>query len=392
MTHADFQQQLKELLYLEDMGQYDIILASIVANSLKLGDPVWLTLIGPSSGGKSQIIRPFAKSRGELIHRVDDMTANTFMSGTMAQEDSLLGRIGKHGIICMDDLTVLFSKNPEERQAILSQFRMVYDGRFSKSSGNKKEDLVWEGYMGMIAGSTPAIYRYLNEVADMGERFVIYRMKEFDTDKMLDHILGNQISSRDLDEALSAMLSEFIPLVLNDIDQDLLILDDWVEKEVKFFARQCALMRTPVHIDQYRQMVDEFPQPEVPSRVMNQLLPLAQALQVVIGKKLDEETIKPILWVAYSLSNDKRRAFLRAVVGLEYYQKQINDKSISAVVGLNSEIVRAGMSQLQALKIIGLSDENVGTNTYKLLMSDLKKVVMRLDPPDPSIEDIRDIW
>ena len=392
MTHSDFHNRLNELLYIEDNGMYDIILASIVANSLKLGDPVWLTLIGASSAGKSQVIRPFAKSRPDFIHRVDDMTPNTFISATRGTEDSLLGRIGKHGIICMDDLTVLFAKNPEERATILSQFRMLYDGRFAKESGGTKKLDAWEGYLGMISGSTPAIYRVLNEVADMGERFVIYRMKNFNTDVMLDYILNNQMSSRDLDDALAAMLQEFVGQILGEVDEDLLVLEDWVEKDIKFFARQCALMRTPVHIDQFRQLVDEFPEPEVPSRVMKQLLPLAKALQVVLGKKLTEETIVPVLWVAYSLSNDKRRAFLKAVVGLEYYGKQINDKSISAVVGLNSEIVKAGMSQLQALKIIGLSDENVGNNTYELMNSDLKKVVMRLDPPDTSIADIRDIW
>lgn len=391
MTHTDFHNKLSELLYIEDHGMYDIIVASIVANSLKVNDPVWLTLIGQSSGGKSQVVRPLAKSRPEFIHRVDDMTANTFMSGTMAQEDSLLGRIGPHGIICMDDLTVLFSKNQEERQSILSQFRMVYDGRFSKSSGSKKQDLVWEGYMGMIGGSTPAIYRYLNEVADMGERFIIYRMKEYDTDKMLDHILDNPMSSRDLDSALSLILSEFIRSILSDLDPDLLVLDDWVRQDIKFYARQCSWMRTPVHIDPYRQMVDEFPQPEVPARVMKQLLPLAQAMQVVTGQKLTKETLLPVLWVAYSLANDKRRKFLRAVVGLKYYDKQINDKSISAAVSLNSEIVKAGMSELQALKIVGLSDENVGNNSYELQGDGLKQVVMTLDPPD-DLSTIRDIW
>lgn len=391
MTHSDFHTQLAELLYIEDHGMYDILLSSIVANSLKLGDPVWLTLIGASSAGKSQVIRPFAKSRPAFIHRVDDMTTNTFISATRGTEDSLLGHIGNHGIICMDDLTVLFSKNLEDRSAILSQFRMLYDGRFAKESGGNKILEPWEGYLGMISGSTPQIYRVLNEVADMGERFVIYRMKKFDTDKMLDHILDNPLSSRDLDTALAEMLTGFVTEILSDIDPALLELDDWVEKEIKFYARQCAMVRTPVHIDQFRQLVDEFPEPEVPSRVMKQLLPLAKAMQVVTGKKLTSETIEPVLWVAYSLSNDKRREFLRAVVGLEYHKKQINDKSISAVVGLNSEIVKAGMSQLQALKIIGLSDENVGNNSYELMSTELAKVVMRLDPPD-DMSNIRDLW
>lgn len=392
MTHADFHTELSKLLYIEDFGMYDIILASIVANSQKLGDPVWLSLVGPSSGGKSQIIRPFAKSRPEFIHRLDDLTANTLMSGSIGAQDSLLGRIGAHGVLCMDDLTVLNSKGPEERAAVLSQFRMIYDGRFAKSSGNKKEDLVWEGYLGMIAGSTPAIYRIFNDVADMGERFVIYRMKPFDKKKALAHILANPLSSRDLDDALSQLLKEHIGSILADVNPDLLVLEPEIEQKIAEFSDACALLRTPVHIDQFRQMVDEFPEPEMPLRVMKQLLPMAKSLQVVRGEKLSEASLKPLLWVAYSLSNDKRRAFLRTIVGLDYYSKEISDKSISAVVGLNAEIVKAGMSQLMALGIVGLKDENVGNNDYELKNLDLKKIINHLDPPPASIEEVRDVW
>ena len=45
MTHHDFHQELRKLLYIEDPGMYDVLMASVVANSLQLGDPVWLTLI-----------------------------------------------------------------------------------------------------------------------------------------------------------------------------------------------------------------------------------------------------------------------------------------------------------------------------------------------------------
>jgi hypothetical protein len=71
MTLQDFHNELDKLLYIEDHAMVDIILASIVANSLQIGDPVWLTLIGPSSGGKSQIIRPFAIGNPSFIHRID---------------------------------------------------------------------------------------------------------------------------------------------------------------------------------------------------------------------------------------------------------------------------------------------------------------------------------
>jgi hypothetical protein len=391
MTYQELHAKLAELLYIEDKGMYDIIIASIIANSQQMGDPVWLTLIGPSSGGKSQIIRPFAKAAPDIIHRVDDMTANTLISGTRGLEGSLLGKIGDFGIISMDDLTVLFSKSPEERGAILSQFRMLYDGRFSKSSGGNKELAPWEGFCGMIAGSTPQIYRVFNDVADMGERFVIYRMRPFDKRKALQHINNNPVPTRELDVKLGEILKEYISGVMGGgLDPEMLELDDWVEEEIAMYAEHCSFLRTSVHLDERSGLVDEFPEPEMPMRVMKQLIPLAKSLQVAQQAKLTKDSIIPLLWVAYSLSNDKRRAYLRTVVGLDLYGKEISSRTVSAVTGLHSEITKKGLDQLQALNIIELSKEDGNHKVWNLVHRGLRDVVMRVDPPAASIEGISD--
>ena len=393
MTHETLHNEIAKLLYVEDRGLYDIMIASIIANSLQLGDPVWMTLIGASSAGKSQLIRPLAMSEDGPVHRIDDLTANTMISGSLGLENSLLGRIGDFGILSMDDLTVLFSKNAEERQAVLSQFRMIYDGRMSKSSGNKKDDMVWQGYMGMIAGSTPSIYRYFNEVADMGERFISYRMKNFDKDKALDFIDQNPYKSKELDEKLCAVFDEFIKGAVAGKTDDLLELDGEVVDEIKKVASHCTHLRTPLHMDERTGLVDEFPEPEMPMRVMKQLRPLAIGLQVVRGEKLTPATMEPVLWVAYSLANDKRRAYLRTAVGLEYYGKEITSRSVSAVTGLHSDIVKRGMDQLQVLGIIELKDEDAhGQKKWRLKHRGLQQIVMRLDTPAESIEMINDTW
>lgn len=391
MTYSDLHNELAKLLYIEDSGMIDIMMSAIIANNLQLGDPVWMTLIGPSSGGKSQLIRPLAMGN-DLIHRIDDLTANTLISGTLGMENSLLGRIGDFGIISMDDLTVLFSKNAEERQAVLSQFRMLYDGRFSKSSGNRKDEMVWQGYVGMIAGSTPSIYRYFNEVADMGERFVSYRMQPFDSEKALDFILEHKHKSRDLDNLLADLFVTFLRESVTRRTDDLLELSSEIHQEIKLFARHCTLLRTPLHVDERSGLVDEFPEPEMPMRVMKQLEPLAVALQVVRGEKLDVEAIKPVLWVAYSLANDKRRAYLEAAIALEHHQKQVTSRSISAVTGLHTDIVKRGMDQLQALGLLELIDEDSGgQKKWRLTNYDLTKMVKRLRPVR-DVGHLQDVW
>jgi len=383
MTHAELHNELSKYLYIEDHDQYDVILASIMANLLKLADPVWLTLIGISSGGKSQILRPFAMSNPAVIHRVDDLTSNSLMSGIGGQDQTFLSKVGTHGVICMDDLTVLFSKNSEQRGEILSQFRMLYDGRYSKITGSRGGEMLWEGYMGMISGSTPSIYRFFGEVADMGERFVNYRMKPMDRDKALEFIVNNPMSSRDMDQAISGVLQEYMTglMAVDYTDSPLLTLSDEVNSDLSAAAKWFCLLRTPVHINERNEQVDEFPEPELPLRVMKQLVTLAKALQCVYGRPLSPKDTNALLWVGYSLSNDKRKRYLRSMVALEYQGKKITTRNLSALTGLHQEIIKIGVSSLQALGIVELTDETEGSKHWRLVHPELTKLVVRLDPP-----------
>jgi len=384
MTLNEFHNRLSEIMYIEDRNMVNIVLASIVTNSLRIGDPVWLTLIGPSSGGKSQIIRPFAMAHKEYIHRVDDLTSNTLLSGSLGLEGSLLGRIGNSGIISMDDLTVLFSKSSDERADLLSQFRMVYDGRFSKSSGNRAEPIVWPesgtGYIGMIAGSTPSIYRFFSEVSDMGERFISYRMKPIDVTKALQFVVEKKSTAREMNEEIAGLLKEYLPPLLQKAKKYPLHED--TQEIIRNASQHCTLLRTPLHLDDKSGMVDEFPEPEMPFRVMKQLNCLAQGLQMLQEdptEKLSDEMHKALEWVAYSLADDKRRAYVRAVAALEQNGQKVTDRSISATTGMNDNVVTKGMSQLQALGLVKLTSEPGTLREYKTNNHGLFRLVKKLE-------------
>jgi len=387
MTRKELHNRIGELLYIEDYGQIDIILASVVANSLKIGDPVWLTLIGPSSGGKSQIIRPFAKGH-ELIHQIDDLTPNSLISGNKKFEETFLGQMGPHGILSMDDLTVLFSKNQEQRSEILSQFRMLYDGRFTKMSGSLKDASVWEGYMGMIAGSTPSIYKYFSEVADMGERFISYRMKDYDINKAVEFVTKSNKTSQELNEELRALLSEYLSGVLPLITEAP-TLPESVMVQIQETSKLCTWMRTPVHINDRTEQVDEFPIKEMPFRVMKQLTAIAKAMYAMElvedpeAMELSVDLKETLDWCGYSLANDKRRAYLRYMVGISDAQGHINNTNVSICTGLPEATVGKGIQQLQALDIV----RSKGDGNWALCDIQINQLVRRLDPaPDDLAE------
>jgi hypothetical protein len=141
-------------------------------------------------------------------------------------------------------------------------------------------------------------------------------------------------------------------------------------------------------------MVDEFPEPEMPFRVMKQLSALAIGMHCIqddVDAPLPKEFIDALEWTAYSLANDKIRAYVRSVVGLEYQGKKISTRNVSAATGLHTSIVEKGLSQLQALGIIALSHEEDGRKReWSIVNRPLCDLVHKLDPVADDLEDVSD--
>lgn len=389
MTRQDLHAELSKVLYIEDFNIIDTIVASVLANSQKIGDPVWLTLIGASSAGKSQYIRPLAKSNPKLFLQVDDLTSNTLISGNGAAQ-SLIFSIKESGIISMDDLTVLMSKNSEDRNAILGQLRMIYDGRMTKASGKSKgEGITWSGHCGFIAGSTPSLYRFFAEAADMGERFINYRMKDMDEDKAVDFVMKSGLSSKQLDETLKDIYGRYFSALMPKVKDTKIPVDAKTTQAIIDIAKAGTRLRTPVIIDEREYFVSEFVVPEMPFRVMKQLGNIAKAFMVMhhaeTGEtELPDDMRTAIEWCGYSLADDKRRAYFKALIGLEYQGLKCTARNISAYTGLHHTAVERGMSILSAIGVVKMNEAKEGENqtkTWTVTDYRLKEIVKRIDPP-----------
>jgi hypothetical protein len=367
MNLSQIKTEIQQYQYLEDTGVIDVTLASIIANRLKLSDPVWLIIIGASSGGKSQIVRPIAMSDTKFIHKVDDVTENTFLSGVREKEGdtsmSLLKRMGNHGIITISDFTVIMSKNSESRNAILSQFRMIYDGEMVKHSGSSKEAIRWPsdekatGYMGVVAGSTPSIYSSFEEVADMGERFIYYRMKEFSAEKATHLALSRGKSGKALDLGLSTLYADYIQAIVKGAgDMSDLIISDTVRNRIIEIAMFAERVRTPVKTDFKGERITHIPLPAYPMRVSIQMMAIAKALMLMQkyetgDYELGEDKLKLLDWVCWSMANEEKRHVLRqlAMIGSG---TQLKTSSISDVIGLDEHTTGLILQNLSAIGIV----------------------------------------
>jgi predicted transcriptional regulator len=322
------------------------------------------------------------------MHMLDDLTENTFLSamkGKTGEELSLLNRIGPRGMIVISDLTGIFSKPSEARAAILSQLRMIYDGEMTKHSGSKGKPISWKGQLGIIAGSTPSIYKKFEEVAMMGERFMYYRLKDYGAENAgkiaLNRVGGVDNTNKELAELYDKYLKE---VVLYTMSKSELVLSDVVKEHLIQTAMLAERIRTVAGFDWKNEVIINIPIPAMPMRTALQLAVLAKSLLAMKrhetkddGVDLGQEEFDIIDWCAYSLANEEKRACLRvlATLGDSLYT---STASVSDVIGLPTHVTRSILQVLAAVKVVDRSGNGDGL-TWRIANRKDKNFIRRVE-------------
>lgn len=387
MKLSTLKKKMREHLYMEDEDILDVIMAAAITNVMQLGQPVWLVVIGAPSSGKTQYIAPleFSQPAGKkIIHEITDITPNTFLSGSLTSKDksfepSLLKRIGDHGILLFPDLTALFSKESQTLHEILGQLRHIYDGHLTKLTGNQKP-ITWKGKLGIIGASTASLYRHFEDIADMGERFMYYRMKPYDIDKAVDKSLNRTLYGQALDEHIGGLYSEYISDVVQGHATTPTFSDEDNQK-IKEMAKLAAVIRTSVHTNERTNEVDRIPEPEMPMRTALQLRGLALGMCLMNENEngsptLTEKNFRALEWCAFSLANDERRKTLQA---LSEYPAGCTSAAIAMILGLPTSPTTAYLQQLAALRICHrIKDVGSNADLWQMDNEGMREIILRL--------------
>jgi hypothetical protein len=270
-------------LYLPDDRSLLAVLGTVAANRLP-GDPVWLVLVGPPGGGKSEQLQTIIGLPD--VHPAATLTEASLLSGTVKRErdasakGGLLREIGDSGIILSKDFGSILSMNRDARAPLLAALREVYDGSWTRHVGaDGGRALHWSGKVGLIAGCTPTIDRHHAVMGAMGERFILFRLPEVDSAaqgrRALAHA-GLQTTMRsELAAAVASVfsggLTEPLPRTAED-DERLVALASLVVR-----------CRSSVERDGYTREIELIPSPEAPTRfvvVLAQLLAGLDAIDV----------------------------------------------------------------------------------------------------------------
>ena len=364
MKLKDIKAEFSKYIVLKDAWALDMVMATLVGNSiLEHGDPLWTMIIGPSSGGKTTLIAPACSLSN--VHFIDDLTEKTLLSGfkVKGQEVSLLKKIG-NGIMAYSDFTTILSKNPNSKGEILTQLKMVYDGKFTKYTGTG--DMAWEGKIGLIAASTPDIYSHLEAGRSMGERFLYYWLEQPTDLEVAQKQQEVEMSSKEITQAMQGMYLEYcqeIAAWVRAKGLPKINMTNEQKRRVRDAAIFCVNGKATVHTDFKSGKVDQIPNKAGVGRDNKMFDTLLHTLQIIDafehdewGRPLSDDRIDLIDKCAYSSINRERRKILEILTAQE---KSISASDIGTAKGLGME-KDSVEKYLIPLHAVGLIRKKVG--------------------------------
>ena len=353
-----------------------ILLGALTAHRFG-GTQVWLLLVAPPSGTKTELIRALWGVAG--VYPLSELTARTFASGLDTHDDdpSLLARLHNE-VLLLKDFTTVLEMHRQERQAILAQLREIYDGRFDKAWGTGKE-LHWEGRLGFLAGVTPIIDSYHSVLSVLGERFVLLRVQQAARKDVAAKAIRNAQHEGRLREELTGVVASFMqslpempPAVPEELCAQLADLTD--------FVTRC---RSGTHRDGYKRELEYAPEPEMPARLAKQLFELLRGVALVCGhQEVTQDDYERIARVALDCIPAARRIVLRAVALLtEVEADALTTTKVAQTTQYSTAAVRRALEDLQALGILhvtkggqGIADKWHPQEEWQVALDTLKKV------------------
>jgi hypothetical protein len=336
-------------LLIKDRSFLVVVVGAVLAHLLT-GDPVWLLIVAPPGGTKSEILRALYGCRG--IFPLSELTARTFASGLDAPggDPSLLARLHDE-ILVLKDFTTVLEMHREERQAILAQLREIYDGRFDKVWGTGRE-LHWEGRVGFLAGVTPIIDRHQAALSVLGERFILYRPVMADRKKLATSALRSVGRETQMRKELAAAMHGFLkarkggpPKAGPTVLATLATVADFITRA-----------RSGVVRDGYRRELEYAPEPEAPTRFAKVLLSLASGIALAHDSdRITRRELRIVLRVALDCLPLIRQRVIAALVRgaiTETGGGTLSTSAISGAAQFSTATIRRALEDLQALGLV----------------------------------------
>ena len=385
MKLQEVRDEFAKYIILKDPWALDMVLATVIGNAFIDRDPIWTALVAPSSGGKSTLIAPLVGLSS--VHFVDDVTEKTFLSGykVKGKDMSLLSLIGKNGVIAFSDFTSILSKNPVSRGEILTQLKLIYDGKMTKHTGTGSG--AWDGKIGLIAASTPDIYSQLESGRSMGERFMYYSMNQPTDEEIEEKQNSVRMSSKAITEVMKLHYKDYCVSVrdfITENDFSFLRITPEQRARIKNAAIFAVNGKATVHTDHRTGKVDEIPNKASIGRdnkMFDALLLTLQAMDAFEHddpvRDISDDRISMIEKCAYSSITRERRKILE-VLAYASDQQGMTASAIGAQdgLGLDKQAIEKYLWPLHAVGMV--SKLTTGAHKWYIKDEHTREFVMKV--------------
>lgn len=314
---------LRRWFYNPDFQAIRVLLGTINAHYLSIGDPAWLFLVAPPGTGKTTMAI-MSTARLPQTESLGGFTANTFLSGFHGQrQPGLLEKLGEttdrrgtyltkgNAIFLAKDFTTVLSMRRETRAEILAQLREIHDGEFRKSFGTG-ETKIWRGRVTLIAAVTPIIDRYYSVFTVLGERFLQLRWHRPDSPK------AGQLAIRQ--QGYENTFRQELRLAVKAIFNKSLAAPPAIspnsEVRLAALAELVAIARTHIIRSSYgNREIEYVPEAEANTRISKGLAAIAKGIAALNGRKnVVEQDLQDAFRVGIDSVPETRRKLLLAIV------------------------------------------------------------------------------
>jgi IclR helix-turn-helix domain len=241
----------------------------------------------------------------------------------------------------------------DARAAVLAALRELFDGSWTRLVGvDGGRRLHWEGRLGLLAGATSVLDQHHGVMAQLGERFLIYRVDVTDPAAQAHSSLAHHGRERLMRHELSAAVAGLFaglelaePPPLTAADTERLVA----------LATLVARARSPVVRDPYRRELELVPDSEAPGRIVGALARLLTGLRL-IGVPDDEA------WrVTVKSGLDSMPAVrLRALLLMLGRDDDVSTTDVATALDLPNPTTHRTLEELAAHRVIARKSQGQG--------------------------------
>lgn len=384
ITRQDVHKVFNKWYYIHDPEYIDLLIAFFLSHSIS-SDPVWLMVIGQSSGFKTEAIKAF-DALPFVVHS-NQITVNTLISGQYIRPDirytklvDLAPRL-MNKVWIMWDFSTILGKPKDSRAELFAQLRDLYDGRISKATGATGETIeygsgkdicyTWftgkgkdrEEHHGVFAPNDPihcsfltactnAIDYYSSEHEVLGTRFLQFRLKSVEGEKVMAKIdtTFEEIENA-RKECRSIVTDFFLSFRIKEV-----VVTDAAKKTLHELTDFLCKMRTPVMLNRFNGEVEALALPEGPGRVYFMLRKLYVSFMQLDG--YTEEMATNLLWrIAKSSATETRMRVFDSLTAASNKKGNMGDGVTTTDLHYEIKIGEGALKrELNALYLLGLAD------------------------------------